>query len=134
MPTQKLTADDALDLAKRFHDMAVVVGNYRFDKWNALSAAQRKALEDAQWSLLNSSSDMITVAVGIVLDTSAASLKEIRAATGKAQKTLKTLANVKKAIRIATAAVGLAAAIASKDPGAIAKNAKGLVDAATADV
>jgi hypothetical protein len=37
-------------------------------------------------------------------------------------------------IGVATAAVGLAAAIASKDPGAIAKNTQGLIAAATADV
>jgi hypothetical protein len=133
MAKQTLTAQDALDLAERFHDLAVVTGKYRFDNWDDLSPAQRKALEDGQWSLLNASSDMVTVAVGIVLDTSATSLKNIQAATDEAKKTLKTLKNVKKAIRVATAAVALAAAIASKDPGAIAKNAQGLYDAATAD-
>jgi hypothetical protein len=133
MPTQKLTADDALALAGRFHDLAVAAGNYRFDNWEKLTTAQRKSLEDAQWSLLNASSDMITRAVGIILDGSETSLKQIQAATGEAEKTLKTLKNIKKAIRVATAAVGLAAAIASKDPGAIAKNAKSLVEAATAD-
>jgi len=45
---------------------------------------------------------------------------------------VKTLNDVRKVITVATASVGLAAAIVSKDPGAIAKNAKAVFDAATA--
>ena len=42
------------------------------------------------------------------------------------------LGKVKTVINVAAATVGLAAAVLSRDPGAIAKNAKGLYDAATA--
>ena len=37
-------------------------------------------------------------------------------------------------VNVAAAAVGLAAAIVAKDPGAIAKNSKAVFDAATAPV
>ena len=47
---------------------------------------------------------------------------------------MKTLKEVGKVINVATAAVALAAAIVSKDPGAIAKNSKAVFDAATAKV
>ena len=53
-------------------------------------------------------------------------------AKARAAKAVKTLKEVRKVITIAAAAVGLAAAIASKDPDAIAKNAKAVLDAATA--
>ena len=56
----------------------------------------------------------------------------MQGAAATAEKAVKTLKEVRKVITIATAAVGLAAAIASKDPGAIAKNAKAVLDAATA--
>lgn len=133
MATQRVTADDALRLAQRFHDLAVVAGDYRFEHWAQLTAAQRKTLEDLQWSLLNASSDLITQAVGIVLDTTATSVAELQQATGEAARALETVADVRRAIRIATAAVGLAAAIAAKNPNAIVTNARVVLTAISDD-
>jgi hypothetical protein len=53
----KLTADQARDLANQYHDLSVVVGDYRFDHWDDLSSAKRRRLEDLQWTLINYSSD-----------------------------------------------------------------------------
>jgi len=127
-----LTSADAFKLSKSFHDLSVSIGEYRFANWNTLSEANRKTLEDEEWSLLNASSDMITKAVGLALDESDPAAQKVQAATAAAQKAVKTLKEVGKVITIATAAVGLGAAIVSKDPGAIAKNAKAVFDAATA--
>jgi hypothetical protein len=129
-----LTSADAFKLSKSFHDLSVAIGEYRFANWNALSEGNRKTLEDEEWSLLNASSDMITKAVGLALDESDPAAQKVQAATAAAQKAVKTLKEVGKVITIATAAVGLGAAIVSKDPGAIAKNAKAVFDAATAPV
>jgi len=120
----KLTADDAFDLSKQFRDAAVSLGNYRFDNWDDLTNAQRQDLEDDEWSLLNASSDMITKAVGLALDESELTLSELQASTTKAKKAIKTLKTVGQVIGVATALVGLAAAIISKDPKAVANNAK----------
>ena len=127
-----LTSADAFKLSKSFHDLSVSIGEYRFANWNTLSEGNRKTLEDEEWSLLNASSDMITKAVGLALDKSDPAAQKVQAATAAAQKAVKTLKEVGKVITIATAAVGLGAAIVSKDPGAIAKNAKAVFDAATA--
>jgi heterodisulfide reductase subunit A-like polyferredoxin len=134
MAKQKLTGDDAVALAKGVHDLAVSLGDYKFTNWKKLTPAQRSKLNEQQVSLLTSSSDLVTLAVGIVLDDSQASLDEIVDATEQAKKAVKTIKTVKKVINVATAAVGLAAAIASKDPGAIATNTANLVKAATAKV
>jgi len=127
-----LTSDDALALSKSYRDLSVAIGNFRFKNWNTLSEADRKALEEKEWALLNASSDMVTKAVGLTLDESDAAAKKVQGAAATAEKAVKTLKEVRKVITIAAAAVGLAAAIASKDPGAIAKNAKAVLDAATA--
>jgi hypothetical protein len=127
-----LTSDDALALSKSYRDLSVAIGDFRFGNWNTLSEADRKALEEKEWALLNASSDMVTKAVGLTLDESDAAAKKVQGAAATAEKAVKTLKEVRKVITIATAAVGLAAAIASKDPGAIAKNAKAVLDAATA--
>ena len=126
-----LTSDDALALSKSYRDLSVAIGDFRFKNWNTLSEADRKALEEKEWALLNASSDMVTKAVGLTLDESDAAAKKVQGAAATAEKAVKTLKEVRKVITIAAAAVGLAAAIASKDPGAIAKNGKAVLDAAT---
>jgi phage terminase small subunit len=127
-----LTSDDAFALSRSFRDLSVALGDYRFEHWAALSPADRTTLENEEWSLLNASSDMITKAVGLTLDESQAGAQGVNGATAAAHKAVKTLKNVRKVIGVATAAVGLAAAVVSKDPGAVAKNAKAVFDAATA--
>jgi len=127
----KLTSEEAFELSRRFRELSVELGNFRFSNWKELSTAQRRTMEDAEWSLLNASSDMITTAVGIVLDETEISLQALQESTNKAKRAIRTLKTVRKVIKVATVAVGLAAAIVSKDPGAIAKNAKALVDVVT---
>jgi hypothetical protein len=126
-----LTSDDALALSKSYRDLSVAIGDFRFKNWNTLSEGDRKALEEKEWALLNASSDMVTKAVGLTLDESDAAAKKVQGAAATAEKAVKTLKEVRKVITIAAAAVGLAGAIAAKDPGAIAKNSKAVLDAAT---
>lgn len=127
-----LNAKDAFELSKQFRDLAINLGNYRFANWNILTPTQRHDLEDEEWSLLNSSSDMTTKAVGLALEESESTVQSITSSVGKAKRAIKKLEKVGEVIKVATAAVGLAAAIVAKDPGAIAKNAKLVIDAANA--
>ena len=56
--------------------------------------------------------------------------RHITSSVGKAKRAIKKLEKVGEVLKVATAAVGLAAAIVAKDPGAIAKNAKLVIQAA----
>jgi hypothetical protein len=125
-----LSAEDAFELSKQFRELAINLGNYRFANWNTLTTAQRHDVEDEEWSLLNSSSDMTTKAVGLALEESEMNVQSIKSSVSKAKKAIKKLEKVGEVINVATAAVGLAAAIVAKDPGAIAKNAKLVLKAA----
>ena len=127
-----LTSADAFNFSRAFRDLSVALGDYRFGNWTTLSEDARRTLEDEEWSLLNASSDMITKAVGLTLAESDPGGRNVQAAAAAAQKAVKTLKDVAKVINVATAAVGLAAAIVAKDPGAIARNSKAVLDAATA--
>ena len=127
-----LTSTEALELSKQFRDLANDIGNYRFSNWSSLTPTQKRDLEDEEWSLLNAASDMTTKAVGLTLDESEVNFQSIKSSVGKAKKAIKKLEKVGEVIKVATATVGLAAAIMAKDPGAIAKNAKLVVEAATA--
>jgi len=129
-----LSSADAFKISRSFHDLSVAIGQYRFGNWETLSEDNRRTLEDEEWSLLNASSDMLTKAVGLTLDESDPTGQKVEAATNAATKAVKTLKQVGKVINVAAAAVGLAAAIVAMDPGAIAKNAKAVFDAASASV
>jgi ribosome maturation protein Sdo1 len=124
-----LTSEQDIELSKLFRDFAITLGNYRFANWETLTPMQRREIEDEEWSLINSSSDMITKAVGLALDESETSVDSIKKSIKKAKSAIKKLEKVSHIITVAAAAVGLGAAILSKDPGAIAKNAKLVVDA-----
>lgn len=125
-----LSAEDAFELSKQFRELSIHLGNYRFANWNRLSPAQRHELEDEEWSLLNASSDMTTKAVGLALEKSKIDARSITQSVSKAKRAVKKLEKAGEVIKVATASVGLAAAVVSKDPGAIAKNTKLVLKAA----
>ncbi|MGE3935844.1 MAG: hypothetical protein AB7F67_21470 [Rhodospirillaceae bacterium] len=125
----KLTSDDAFDLSRRYHDLAMAVADHRFDHRKTLKARELKELEDLQWSLMNASSDLATHAVGLVLDETQASLAQLRQATDQARKAIRKLDTAKKVLTIAGATLGLAMAVMSKDIGAVASNAKTVLEA-----
>jgi hypothetical protein len=128
---KKLTAEEAFLLSKSFRDLSVSLGDYRFENWHRLTEKQRKAIEDAEWSLMNASADIRTVAVGLVLDETQLSYEKLLKTTSDAKNAVGFLENVRKVIGIAAAAVSLAGAVVSLDFGAIVKTTKGLYDAIT---
>ena len=76
----KLSSDQAFQLANQFHDLSVAVGNERFDQWDELTPAQRKRLEDLQWTLMNYSSDFTAQAINFVVDDLQGTLAKITGA------------------------------------------------------
>jgi len=126
---KKLTSQEAFQLSKSFRDLSVSLGDYRFANWDKLKEKQRKDIEDAEWSLLNASADIRTVAVGLVMDETQLSYENLQQTTSDAKEAVAELAVVRKVITIATSAVSLAGAIVSRDFDAIVKTAKKLYDA-----
>ncbi len=126
-----LTADDALNIAQAFRNVSVAIGQYRFANWDALSAAQRGDLEDAEWTLLNYSSDFITQAVGITLNDAQKDLQGLLDVTKQVTNAVGTVKTINKVISIVGATLKLGAAVASENPGLIV-SATGSVYAAIA--
>jgi hypothetical protein len=125
----KLTADDAFDLANRFRDLSVAVGDFTMAQFKSLTPAQRRKLEEIEAELRVSSIDLRTKAVGLVLDDAETSLKALTQVTDRARRAIKKLDTAKTVLTIAGAALGLAAAVASRDVGGIVSNAKAVFDA-----
>jgi hypothetical protein len=127
----KLTANQARDLAQSFRNVSVSLGEYRFANWDLLTKTQRDTIEDAEWTLLNYSSDFVTQAVGLTLDDAKASLKNIQDATAKAKQAVETIKTIKKVVVIAGAVIKLGAAIVCENPGLIASATGDLFNAVT---
>jgi len=119
----ELSSDQAYQLASQFHEMSVAVGDYRFGHWDELSAAQRKRLEDLQWTLMNYSSDFTAQAISLVVDDLQGTLSKIRGAILQANKVINNIEVVSRVLVIAASAAVLGAAIMSG-------NAEGALEAA----
>lgn len=128
----KITSNEARALSKEFRELSISLGNHRFDHWEELTPGKRQQIEDLEWTLLNFASDLTTMAVGLTLDESKASMTKIKKSINKAKTAVKTLNDIKKIIKVAESGVQLAAAILSKDPGAIAKAIGNVYNNATA--
>ena len=128
----KTTVEEARELAELFRDLSVQLGDYRFSNWATLPSGERKNIEDAEWSLLNASSDFTTIAVGIELENLESDLKKIERATNKARRAIKIATTVKNVLKVATAAISLAGAIMSKNPESILTAAKDLFETSKA--
>jgi len=125
----KITAAQALQLAKDYNQSANNIGEFRLKNWDKLSAEERLVLGNTGRTLLDHSQDLITYAVGKILDDTEASLNDIRQATADANQTIETINDIKKVINIGAALVSLAAAIYTENPAGIAQAVRGVVSA-----
>jgi len=125
-----LSKDECRELARQIREISVAIGDFRFEHWGELTAAQRQELERDEASLLTKSSEMITRAVGLTLDDMDKDLKLISGSIEKARKALKTIQDVKNVIAIGAGVIGLGgaifAAVATQNPAPIAPAAVSL--------
>ncbi len=124
-----ISKDQARDLARAFLNLSHTLGQYRFDHWDELGADRRKAVEDLEWSLQNTSSDLTTHAVGIALDDMDGDLKAIQAATDEAKTIVASIQGVTSLLTIATKALALGGAFIAQNPSAVAEAVGGLFEA-----
>jgi hypothetical protein len=125
----KITAAQALQLAKDYNASANAVGDFRVRNWDQLSAEDRLVLGNIGRTLLDHSQDLITYAVGKILDDTQASLNDIRKATADANQSIQSINDIKKVISIGAAVVALAAAIYTENPSGIAQAVKAVISA-----
>lgn len=130
MANKKITADEALELAAGFRATSVALGDYLYRNWTMLDSKERDKLRSLEVTLLNLSTDLVTQAAGVILDDALASVAQLKAATQMAKSALAKIEQIKKAINIATALIGLAAAIPTGNIVSIVSALDGVLDAA----
>lgn len=117
----KISTEDARDLARLYYDLAVSLGEFRFNNWDEMSQSQRTELESLEWTLLTQSSDMTTRAISLATTDMKSSLKEISRATKGLTRAVRRVSDVKKAIMFASKALALGSAVFTGNADAIAK-------------
>jgi hypothetical protein len=121
-----LTAAQATELGDQFSRMGDNIRDFYLGNFDTLSHEERDTFSKQMMEMWSMSSSMYTLSAVLVLDDLDASLQQIRGIEAEIGTTLKNLANVQKAIDITGAAVGLAAALLSKDPKVIGTSIEGL--------
>lgn len=127
-----LTDDQMQQLAQSFHDISVAIGQIRLDAIKAgasLTDAGVVQLQGYVFSLKNISDNLALQAANLTLQNADQTLQQISLATQTADHALDKLANIDKAIQIASAVIVLGAALSSRDVSQIGTAAKGVVTA-----
>ncbi len=121
-----LSSDDVGALADLFQDAAAAIRDYLRDNFDTSDSPDYVALNDFAMTLVLKSSEMTTSAVGLAIDEMADDSAELRQITAEAKDSLGQLQDIRSFINLAAAVVGLATAIASKNPGGAFNAAKDL--------
>ena len=124
-----LSSDDVGALADLFQDAAAAIRDYLRDNFDTSDSPDYVALNDFAMTLVLKSTEMTTSAVGLAIDEMADDSAELRQVTAEAKDSLGQLQDIRSVINVAAAVVGLATAIASKNPGGAFNAAKDLRDA-----
>ena len=121
-----LSSDDVGALADLFRDAAAAIRDYLRDNFDTSDSPDYAVLNDHAMTLVLKSTEMTTTAVGLAIDEMADDSAELRQITAEAKDSLGQLQDIRTAINLAAAVVGLATAIASKNPGGAFNAAKDL--------
>ncbi|WP_432378636.1 hypothetical protein [Duganella sp. P38] len=126
-----LSADDALKLSAQFRGASTALGDYLYapDNWARIPEPDRATLQSLEVTLLNVASDLVTRAVGVIIEDAGQSVADLLEATGQARDAIKTIDNITRAITVVTAMIGLAAIIPTGSAGGIAAALKNLQSA-----
>ena len=123
-----LTAQQVNDIADYLSAMAQVVGEYRYENFENLSASQNQQMKDLKASIVDIADRLYTLSATLVMDDVQEFLAAIDKVTNEMKDTYKTLQNIQKAINVAAAVVTLGSSILSGKPQAIGQSINDLAN------
>ena len=114
-----LTAQQVKDLSRHFFSVAQSLTRFREAQWDKLTREQHQQLSRLQWSIYNSTDDLLALSTVMALDEVEETLQQIGQATQRATKTIETTTEANQVITIATQVIRLGGAVLSQSPLAI---------------
>jgi hypothetical protein len=127
-----LTDDQMQQLGQSFHDIAVAIGQIRLDAIKAGASLTDPGIVQLQgyvFSLMQAANNFALQGANLTLEDAGQALNQISVATKSADLALAKLAEIDKAVQIASSVIVLGAAIASRDMSQIGSAAKSVVTA-----
>lgn len=115
MPETTLTAEQCDALAHGCLDASDAIDRRLIDEWKSLSKAERRQLRDASEMLRAQASELTLQAVGLDLSAKNLGVRQLSEATARGVRALRRLDSVAQVLRVATALVGLANRVSSRD-------------------
>lgn len=106
-----LNPEELFELSKSFHELSVIVGNYKYAHWKDLSAKQRSDLEDLQWTLFNTASDLNARSLFIKVKLTEQDISVLKAASSSMQTATEKIQNIKHIINISAKAIAFGGAL-----------------------
>jgi hypothetical protein len=104
-------AKDGFELAREFDAVATAIKERLFGSWDQLTPKQRDDLDEAFWDMTTMAMSLRTKSVTVLLARAALSVEQLSEQTDRAREALKTLNDIRKAIKVATAVLGLVGAV-----------------------
>lgn len=126
---ENMTAQQLSDLALQLKTMARSISDYQTQHWNDAKPQELADLNKKERDLLHESQDLIAQSVVVSVNDAAATLQSITNLADRMKKELHQINEINHVIRIATACVSLATAIAGNNATAIVGAIKGISDA-----
>lgn len=114
-----LTAQQVKELSRHFFSVAQSLTQFREAHWDELTKAEHQRLSRLQWSVYNSSDDLLALSASMALDEVQETLRQINEATQQANQAIEATGNVDRVIGIATRVMQLGGAVVSQSPLAI---------------
>lgn len=112
---KKLTAEQAFELSRAFHALSTALGQFRFEHWDELSSKERQELEDKEWTLFNTASDLNARSVIMRSEILQEHVDALKRISGGMMRAAKRIDDIKRGIRIAAKAIAFGGGIASGD-------------------
>lgn len=127
-----LTASELLALSKAFGDLSAAIGTYRTDHSKELSQKEKSDLENRQWTLFNTASDLNAKSALLKITLVEADLKTLQAATAAMQNVVGKIQDIKRAMSITAKAISVGGAIftaaATGNPSVLVAAASAIMD------
>lgn len=123
---ENLSVQQLANLAAKLERMAESINDFQTEHWSNLSEQQQFKLIEAERNLLLRVQDINAETIIVMANDASVFMNEISGITDQINHSLDQIANINKAIEIASGVVILAGTIASKNPAAIAAAVQGL--------
>ena len=106
-----LTSKQVGDLAKQFTDLATIVQEYLQANGSSMSPPEYKRIALLICDLSDISNELLTKAVGLIIENAKKSVADIEKATTQAKEAIGHLKDIQHTISLLTAVIGLGTAI-----------------------